>query len=196
MKAFIHGTKLFVTVTVATTLLCGLVYVSAQQVLRLSANDPQVQMAEDTAAALAKGETPEPMKRSTPSPGQTDMAQSLAPYLINFDESFQPLASTVQLDGKTPVPPAGVFAYAKAHGENRLTWQPRRSARSAIVVVHYDGPQPGFVLAGRSLRETEVRVEMIGRLIAAGWVGLLAALVAVTICLRILGGAGEPAPPR
>jgi hypothetical protein len=42
-----------------TTLLCGLVYLAVQQSLRQGANDPQIQMAEDAAAALVAGSTPE-----------------------------------------------------------------------------------------------------------------------------------------
>ena len=38
-----------------TTLLCGLIYLAVQQSLRWGANDPQIQMAEDAAAALAAG---------------------------------------------------------------------------------------------------------------------------------------------
>ena len=38
-------------------------------------------------------------------------------------------------------------------GEDRLTWQPEPGVRSATVVVHYQGAQAGFVMAGRSLRE-------------------------------------------
>ena len=40
----------------AVTLLAGLLYVSVQQVLRQDANDPQIGMAEDAAAALAAGQ--------------------------------------------------------------------------------------------------------------------------------------------
>ncbi len=194
MSSRLDRLRLFLTVTAASTLLCGLLYVTAQQLLRHSANDPQVQMAEDAAAALARGETPEPLRNRGAAAGQIDMARSLAPYLIDFDDALRPLASTVQLDGHIPVPPAGVFASAKARGENRLTWQPRRGVRSAVVVVPYAGLHPGYVLAGRSLRETERRVDQLGQLLRAGWAGLMVALLGFSVLLHLLAPAPTSVP--
>jgi hypothetical protein len=59
-----------------------------------------------------------------------------------------------------------------------VTWQPEPSVRIASVVVAYGGAQPGFVLAGRSLRESEVRVDRLTSLLAAGW---LASLAVITV---------------
>jgi hypothetical protein len=47
--------KQWLPLAIAITLLCGLVYVAVQQEVRLSANDPQIGMAEDLAAALSHG---------------------------------------------------------------------------------------------------------------------------------------------
>ena len=46
--------KTWVPLTIGTTLLCGLVYLATQQSIRQGANDPQIQMAEDAAAALVR----------------------------------------------------------------------------------------------------------------------------------------------
>src|SRR5665811_516764 len=59
---------------VAITLLSGLIYGAVQQVLRQDANDPQIQMAQDTAAALTAGAAPESLASATP----VDIALSLA----------------------------------------------------------------------------------------------------------------------
>src|SRR5205823_4916747 len=112
------------------TILCGLVYVVAQQALRLSADDPQIGMAEDAAAALRAGQSPQGLVGATP----VDMAASLAPYLIVFDAAGQPLASAARLNGSTPSVPSGVFAYVQQAGEERLSWQPAPGVRSAAVV--------------------------------------------------------------
>ena len=37
----------WLAIAAATTVVCGLVYLSVQQVMRQSANDPQIQIAED-----------------------------------------------------------------------------------------------------------------------------------------------------
>ena len=62
MNSFINAAKQFIMLSMLLTLACGICYVAVQQTLRQSANDPQIQMAEDAAAALAKGEKPEGVK--------------------------------------------------------------------------------------------------------------------------------------
>ncbi len=147
------------------TILSGFIYGAVQQDLRQSANDPQIQMAEDAARWLEGGALP----LSVLPVITVDISQSLSPYLIVFNEQHNPLATSATLHGTTPVPPEGVFAFARTHGEDRLTWQPEIGVRSAIVVIHYGGPQPGFVLTGRSLREVEKREEKLSFMTTAAW---------------------------
>jgi hypothetical protein len=147
--------KRSIFIAVILALVFGFAYSLAQQVLRQGANDPQVQIAEDAVAALAKGEQPTFLKFNIYE--QVDIAKSLAPFLITFDGDGKPLVSTAVLNGKTPVLPKGVLAYAKVHSEDRVTWQPVPGVRIAAVVAHYSGQLEGYALAGRSLRETENR---------------------------------------
>jgi hypothetical protein len=160
---------------VAITFLAGLVYATVQQTLRQSANDPQIQMSEDAANALAMGKD---LQTVLPS-GTVNMANSLAPYLIIFNEAGKPLASSVQLDGVTPVVPSGVFGEVAQQGQERFTWQPETGVRSAAVVTHYKGANTaGFVLAGRSLREVEKREDQILLLAGLAW---FAACLVITL---------------
>jgi hypothetical protein len=156
------------------TLLCGLVYGAVQQSFRASANDPQIQLAEDAAARLAGGDSPQAVVPADP----LDMARSLAPFLIVFDDAGRPLASSAQLNGATPLPPKGVLEYARTRGQNQLTWQPQPGVRSATVVARFSGRRSGFVLAGRSLREVESRVANLTKLVGLAWVGALALTLA------------------
>lgn len=188
MKNLICATKHLINTALTLSLLCGLIYVTAQQVLRQSANDPQIQMAQDAAAALAEGKEEPSLQATGGTLAQIDLEHSLAPFMITFDNNLKPITSTAELNGKTPVPPAGVFEFARAHGENRFSWQPRRGVRAATVLVHYSGQKSGFVLAGRSLREVETRVPAIGSLILAGWLASMVALGTTTLALRIIGG--------
>ena len=48
--------KSWVLITIIVTGLSGLIYVGIQQDLRQTANDPQIQMAEDIAAKLTDGQ--------------------------------------------------------------------------------------------------------------------------------------------
>jgi len=175
--------KYWLLMAAIVTGLSGLLYAAVQQDLRQSANDPQIQMAEDTAAKLADGQQ---VQNVVPSE-KVDIANSLAPYIIIFDATGKPIASSVQLNGQTPTIPSGVFDYVRQNGEDRITWQPQSGVRSAIVVTQFKGPNPGFVLAGRSLREVEIREDDIMHLILLGWIAiLLVTLLATAILFRLL----------
>ena len=144
-----------------------------QQVLRLGANDPQIAMAGDLVARLEQGIAP---AEAVPA-GSVDLSRSLTPFLIAYDDRGRPMASQAQLDGKTPTPPSGVFDNVRQHGEDRISWQPRRDVRIAAVIQRVNGPQPGFVLAGRNMREVESRETLVGQLAGLTWIGMLGVIL-------------------
>ncbi len=164
---------------VIVTGLCGILYAVMQQDLRLNANDPQIQMAEDTAAALSSGQTVQTLVPSA----KVDIANSLAPYMIIFDTTGKPIAASAQLNGQMPTIPSGVFSYVRHNGEDRFTWQPQSGVRSAVVVTQFKGADSGFVLAGRSLREVELRENDILLDVAVGWLAMLFATLVAAIIL-------------
>jgi len=82
-------------------------YAALQQVLRGGANDPQIQMAEDTAARLVRGF---PAASLVGEP--VDVSTSLAPFLIVYNPSGQVLAASASLDAhntRAPTLPPGVL---------------------------------------------------------------------------------------
>ncbi len=174
----------FIPAALVLSVACGLGYASVQQALRGGANDPQVQLAEDAAAALASGGTPDSVVgpgsavAGLAGPGTVDAAVSLAPFVVVYDASGAPLASNARLDGAVPAPPAGVLAAATASGRNTVTWQPRVGVRIATVSVPWPG---GTVLAGRSLRTVEQREDMALLLAGAAWLAGLVALVVASL---------------
>jgi len=142
------------------------------QSLRLQANDPQVQMAEDAAARLGEGAPPAAV---LPGGADVEIARSLAPFLVVYDGAGAPVAGSGKLHGALPNLPGGVLEHARAQGGHRLSWQPEPGVRQALVVVPVRGRGAGFVVAGRSLREVEARkgqvLEFLGLLWGAGLVG-------------------------
>jgi hypothetical protein len=148
-----------------------------QQVLRLGANDPQIQLADDLTARLEEGIPP---AEALPA-GFVDMARSLSSFVIAYDDQGRPLASQAQLNGQTPAPPRGVFDYVRQHGEERLSWQPilgnAHGVRIAAVVQRVGGAHPGFVLAGRNMREVEAREEQVQQMAGLTWIGMLAVIL-------------------
>jgi hypothetical protein len=175
MNKFIGIFKKWIPLAIVTAGVCGLVYLAIQQSLRANANDPQIQMAEDAASALNNGVAPDALVPTN----KVDIAASLAPFLIIFDESGNVLALSATLHGQNPSVPAGVLDYAKQNGENRVTWQPESGVRTAAVIVKSD---KGFVLAGRSLRESEKRTEQAGSIsFAATLVILVVTFLAIAL---------------
>ena len=168
-----------------TTFVAGTGYLISQQVLRMSANDPQIQMAEDAAQRLNVGEE---AARVVPDRA-VDMAASLAPFVIVYDNSGRPLTSSASLDGTTPTPPRGVFDFVRSRGEERVTWQPRRGVRIASVVTRTAN---GFVVAGRNMREVEIREDNVFKLAAMGWLAANLALIILWLLTPIFSGAKSP----
>jgi hypothetical protein len=167
---------------VVVTCLSFMVYGAVQQVLRQSANDPQIALAEDAAAALLRGAKPDSIVGTQ----QVEIEHSLSPFLIVFDTNGKPLASSGVLDGNVPTLPVGVLEYTAQHGQDRITWQPRSDARIAAVIQHYGGTAPGFVLAGRSLREVERREDSLLMMVAFGWLVTLGAALAVIVLVGLM----------
>jgi hypothetical protein len=180
-----HILRQWLPLAVVVTAVCGLVYLAVQQDLRQSANDPQIQMAEDAAAALGNGAAVEaivPVEKVA-------IEHSLAPFVMVFNDRGDVVGSSATLHGKTPQLPAGILDYVRGHGEDRVTWQPEPGVRIAAVVDRFQGSQPGFVLAGRSLREVEVREDNAELEAGAAWiVTMVVSLAGVILCEFILGG--------
>ena len=176
MKTIFQIIKGWLPLAIATAGLCGLAYLTVQQSLRMGANDPQVQMAENAASALNDGASVDAVVPST----DVEITNSLTTFVIVFDDSGKVLASSASLHGAVPSYPLGVLDYTRQKGQDRVTWQPEVGVRMATVVVRYDN---GFVLAGRSLREVEKRESQVEQLSG------LAMLViwTVTLFVTVLG---------
>ena len=175
MNRILNAFRAWVPLAVITTAFCLLAYLMVQQVLRQGANDPQIQMAEDSAAALDHSGSLE-----TVIPKQEiEIESSLAPFLLVYDENGRPQAGSGMLNGVLPDYPLGALQSSRVGGENRVTWQPSGGIRIASVVVPY---QHGYVVAGRSLREVENRDSQAQLLAGAAWIfTMLAAFVAAAI---------------
>jgi hypothetical protein len=174
--------RYWLPIVFTVTGVCGLVYLTTQQVLRMNANDPQIQMAEDSAAALDAGETPAALLPEN----TVDIATSLAPFLVIYDDQGIPRASSGLLHGKLPGLPPGVFQYVNEKGEDRVTWQPEPGVRVAAVVVGYGEAQRGYVMAGRSLREVEKRVDKLGMITTIAWLAMILTILVAIIILEFV----------
>ena len=149
------------------------IYAAVQQDYRQSANDPQIQIAEDAAASLDNGGA----FQSVILPTRIDIATSLSVFTTVFDDAGQPIGSSGYLRGGMPTVPPGVLDYVRSKGEDRFTWQPEKGVRDAVVITKYSG---GFVMVGRSIREVEKREDALFAEVFAGWI--VSMLIACFYC--------------
>jgi hypothetical protein len=165
MKSFL---KPVVIITVIT-IIFGTIYGVGQQVLRLTANDPQFAMAEDAAAQLNQGISPGTIVTT-----KVDLSYSQAPFILIYDKNGKNVASDTYI-GRVPLRdiPYGVLTSITS-GYHAVTWQPEVNLRLAAVAVKADNY---YVVGARSLREVERREEVVMWLSGIGW----------TACLFVLG---------
>ncbi len=124
------------------------------------------------------------------------MARSLSPFVIVYDDQGHAIASQGLLNGSVPTPPAGVFENVRKNGEERLSWQPVRGlggVRIATVIERVNGPHPGYVLAGRNMREVESRIAEVQTMAGLTWLGMLALILVAAIAYAIYTRPGSDA---
>ncbi|MEO8713102.1 MAG: hypothetical protein ABI405_13305 [Parafilimonas sp.] len=155
------------------TIVLLLIYASVQQSYRTAANDPQLQIARDISNALNEDKS---IKNLLPA-DTIDIAESLGLFTEIFDRNGKPIQSTGLLNGSAPQPPQGIFNFTKANDEDILTWQPQKDVRMAMVFEKVNSPYVGFVAAGRSLKETEVRESNLIKMIGIAWIACMGVLL-------------------
>lgn len=170
MKKVSFADYLFVMVIV--TVIFGVIYATVQQSYRTAANDPQIQIARDINARLYQGKSVESFLDDT-----VDITQSLSAFNVLYDANGKPVRASGYLDHKMIQLPAGVFDFTRSHGEHEVTWQPREGVRMAMVIVSSRASPVGFVAAGRSLEEVEVREQGLVMMIFLGWIICLAVVL-------------------
>jgi hypothetical protein len=169
---FLRIIRQWVPIGVTISVLTFIIYLTIQQDIRIGANEPQIQIAEDMASELNSGQTPAIS-------GKIDISKSLAPFTIIYNKQGNVKISDAELNQKVPVVPMGVLngtikegTDTDQPGENRVTWQPQVGVRLATVVVSYN---KGYVLVGRNMREIEIQEDQEFTNILFGWIIALVA---------------------
>ena len=148
---------------VVVTIVAG--FIVYQFALMQPANHPQIEVAGAAVARLNAGADP-----ASVVPANSVEIGSPDLYVMVLDSNRTVLATSAHLNGETVVPPAGVFEYVRAHGDDRITWQPAPGVRSAIVVEAFRG---GFVVAGRTLSDAESVEGPLVRMAIVAWLGIV-----------------------
>lgn len=163
--------RLWLAVVGVATLVLGANYAMVQQSTRLSADDLPL-----TTAQVAKQELQGGSSASDVVPTlKTNLQNDTSVFMIITDNSKHVIASSAVLDGKTPLPPNGVFSFTSTHGTDHFTWQPRDGVRLATRVETYGkSPDDGFIITGQSLKPYENRISTYTALAFAAWLAVLA----------------------
>ncbi|MDQ1547211.1 MAG: hypothetical protein QOH69_2115 [Actinomycetota bacterium] len=155
---------------IVATVLFGTIYVVAQQLERLGANDAPLRLASQVAAELREGQT-----TTVDAQPHVDLSRSLAPFVVVEDAQGRASDGSGFLKGSLVSLPTGVLANAAKSGEDNVTWQPASGLRFATVTLRV-GDQ--FVSAGQSLKPSEDRDGTIRLLVGSGWL----------VSMLVLGG--------
>ncbi len=160
------------------TIVFGTLYIGLQQSLRASANDPQIQLAEDMANALNVGATP-----GNPLSITINIQTSLSPFIIIYNLQGQPVSGNGYLHGRLPVIPPGVLGAARGKTYHTVTWQPQNDVRIASVSV---AAKNYFVVSGRNLKEVEARERRMLEITGLGWAVSMGVIVVGSLLSSLL----------
>jgi hypothetical protein len=153
---------------IVLTILFGTVYVVAQQLDRLSANDSPLRLASQVAAELREGRS-----RTLDAQSHVELSRSLAAFVVVEGAKGGASVGSGFLQGALVSLPSGVLASAAANGQDKVTWEPQPGLRFATVTLKV-GDQ--FVSAGQSLKPSEARDGIIRLLVGVGWLGSILVL--------------------
>jgi hypothetical protein len=152
-------------------------YSLGQQLLRLSADEPQEKILEQIVRGAKQNERWLYADRN-----QVELASSSEIFYLVFNPAGEVVGGSGRLHGLLPQPPKGLFKYVKTFGQHTVTWQPEPQIRQAVVIDEIGGNRPGFVLVGRSLAFTEFEITIFGQLVFVGWL----LLVGITVFIHRL----------
>lgn len=161
------------------TVVMLLIYAGLQQTYRTGLNDPQVQIARDISSKLERGRSIE----SFIAADTFDVTNSLAPFVVLYNANGKAIRSNALLDDKMPQVPLGLFEIVKNNDEHRVSWQPRKGVRMAMVIVKANTSPVQFVAAGRSMVEEEERIQQMRTMVFIAWVICLI-IISITAILN------------
>jgi len=182
-KVIIRSVISWLPLSVAIVCIYGIMYLVVQQYIRLSANEILTEYAENTRSKLENGMTPDSIIKEIP---KIDMAKSLSPFVMIYNNARILIASSASLKENYPAIATGTLDYAEKNNGNKVTWQPQQEVRNATVILHCTKDGQGyFILAGRSLREIENREHFV---LLQTFAGMMLTLFATFVMVVIVQG--------
>ncbi|WP_427131998.1 hypothetical protein [Pseudarthrobacter sp. S9] len=157
----------WVTAGLIITILCGMFYAVQQQTVRRSANTEPAAAVERELQLIDFG------SHASAEPA-LELNQNSGPFVIVYSADNTAETGTAVLDGTLPAMPDGVLDFARTHGLDRITWQPRPDLRMALVIKPAAGGKA--VVGGQSLTPFEDRDRQSLLFTVLGWLASLLTL--------------------
>jgi len=168
--------RIWTLAAVFLTLCIGVFYVAIQQALRLGANDPQISIAQDVAAALQQNRKPADMLT-----GRIEIPYNMAPFVIIYDNMGNVVAGDGYVDGDIPIMPFGVLQRTSEGTVHTVTWEPKPGVRIASVSTRAGNY---YVVSGRSLLVVEDHIASVTTYAGMVWLLSMATIGAAFLIVE------------
>lgn len=145
-------------------------YGLSQFVVRSSVDETPAQIAVNISDAIKAGT---PVAELIPANAQSDLATEFAPFVILYDGTGTPISSTAILEKSIPIISKNTLEKSKKTGESRITWEPKKDVRLAIVIKPFPGEESGYILSGKSLHEADIRIKSLCNIATTGTIATL-----------------------
>lgn len=161
--------RVWLAIVGAATLVLGASYAMVQQSARLAADEQPLTALSDAKQKLSEDIAPNEVVPDE----ETDLREDSSVFVIITDENKKVIASSALLDGQSPLPTKDVFARAEQAGKDNFTWEPKKGVRHAVSIQKFDDNAGGYILAGKSLKETEQKIVTYTQIAVFTWLGIV-----------------------
>ncbi len=178
--------RIWLAIVGTSTLVLGASYAMVQQSTRMAADDLPLATSQSVQRQLSAGAQPPDAVPNI----KTDLQTDSTVFVTITDNSRRILATSAILKASNPLPPAGVFDYAQAHGSDQFTWQPAPGVRLATRVISYSASSgtSGFIITGQSLSQAEKRIGTYTLFAAVTWLAIIIwTLIVLLAPFKLLG---------
>lgn len=172
---------IFLTLVLMSTIAFAAIFFSSRNSLRQQANDPQVEVTEQVAGIMRQGA---PLDAIVSGAEQIDLATSDTLFVALYDKDKNLAGATATVNGQPLSIPAESFDQASVNGGYRFDWVVTDGREIAGVMKQVD--DLGYVVAGRSLAEYELRVAPLFRPLLIGWIASILLSLFLASLLRPL----------
>jgi hypothetical protein len=139
-------------------------FVLLQQNIRLSVDEEISTLSDNIVSAVEKNRA---VLDNQPQDQLVDPTKSDLIFIQAYNDDNSIIFSTLGIDGNNQSKvPQNELDTAKKNNRNNITWSPKKDIRLATVIQRFNGEKPGYIVTGRSLKTSDVKIYKLGRIAA------------------------------